>query len=60
MIAFIIKLKISLYTVYSLTIDKIDIDYWIHGRNIASKISPVNNIAVGGVVTRARLMQSRA
>ena len=35
-------------------------DYSIHGRNIASKISPVNNIAVGGVVTRARLMQSRA
>ena len=47
----------------------------IHGRNIANKISPVNNIAskisqgkispvnnivVGGVVTRARLMQSRA
>ena len=27
MIAFIIKLKISLYTVFSLTIDKIDIDY---------------------------------
>ena len=29
MIAFIIKLKISLYIVYSLTIDKIDIDYYI-------------------------------
>ena len=29
MIAFIIKLKISLYTVYSLTIGKIDIDYYI-------------------------------
>ena len=29
MIAFIIKLKISLLTVYSLTIDKIDIDYYI-------------------------------
>ena len=29
MIAFIIKLKISLYTVYSLTIDKIDTDYYI-------------------------------
>ena len=29
MIAFIIKLKISLYTVNSLTIDKIDIYYFI-------------------------------
>ena len=29
MIAFIIMLMIYLYTVYSLTIDKIDIDYYI-------------------------------
>ena len=29
MIAFIIKLKISLYTVCTLTIDKIDIDYTV-------------------------------